>query len=48
MGFIFDNISDRNDVRIDIRFIEGKSVIHKQIEKRDGLTFMRLKKRALA
>jgi hypothetical protein len=41
-----DSISSTGDLRIDIRFRSGDSLIHKQIERKNGMTFMRLKKRA--
>lgn len=33
--------------KVDVIRVKGKSMIYKQVEQRDGMIFMRLKKRAL-
>ena len=37
-----------NDEKVDYITVEGNSYTHKQIEKRNGIVFMRMKKRLLA
>ena len=36
-----------DDEKVDYITVEGNILIHKQIEKRNGITFMRLKKRLI-
>ncbi|MBU0979228.1 MAG: hypothetical protein KJ709_00345 [Nanoarchaeota archaeon] len=45
MRGLYINYSDR---KMNIITVTGKSVMHRQIERRNGMTYMRLKKRALA
>ena len=34
-------------MKIDIVRVIGKHIVHRQIEQRDGMTFMRMKRRAV-
>lgn len=47
MVFIFLNKCNSNSKKLDIITIKNKYYIHKQVEVRDGLLFVRLKKRSL-
>lgn len=44
---ILSGVGFMDSIKIDVRSVSGNSYVHKQIERRGGLTFMRLKKRKI-